>query len=205
MNMPLILEAFIAKYFNKKLMPGIVENYRRLQKKYGRTAVEMPRSGEDFFVASFGYQTSFMMRYMAMAFGAVCVILLVLALTVNPVSFEGLKIFFTFFVLCVILWLITLLQSGYVVYTSDWLYVKRPGKFSEFSMACLEGIKVKGKLTLIFSKEEQTSVEIPLEGSLYMDFVTFCEKHFPHIIAEIPADEYDKAKKKHASAWGNRL
>ncbi len=207
MNMPLILEQFIQKYFNKRLMPGIIEVYKKLQKKHGKAVAENPKAGVDFYIASFGYQTSFMMRYMAMAFGAVCIILLVLGLTVNPDSLMGLRIFLTFFVLCVLLWLITYKNSGYVVYTRDWLYVKRPGDFFAFAMDNLDSLKVKGKLALVFLENDgnKKTVEIPLESELYVNFVMFVEEHFPHVVAKIPEAEYDKAKRKHASAWSNRM
>ena len=108
MNMPFVLIQNIQKYFNKKLMPKIIEVYKKLQTKHGKDAAADPKAGVDFNLLSFGYQTSFMMRYMSIAFGIVSILLLVLGVTVNPGSLEGLKIFLTFFVLCVLLWILTL-------------------------------------------------------------------------------------------------
>ena len=207
MNMPKILEDFIARYFSKKLMPGILENYRRLQKKYAKQSADNPKAGEDFYVASFGYQTSFMMRWMSMAFAAVCVILLVIALVVNPVAFIGLRIFGTFLVLCVILWLLSYAQSGFIVYTPDWIYIQRPGKRLDYGMDKLCEMKVKGKLTLYFTAAASGNVkaQVPLEGALYMDFMNFLEKNAPQIVEKIPKEQYQRAMKKHGSAWGNRM
>ena len=35
MNMHKVLENFIARYFEKKLMPGIRKKYREMEEKYG--------------------------------------------------------------------------------------------------------------------------------------------------------------------------
>lgn len=219
MNMNKILDDFIAKYFKKRLMPGIRANAKRLAKRYGKdSAVSADKPGEDYFVSCFGFQTAFMMRYMLMAFGAVCLVLLGVAALVNPGALEGVKIFGLFFVLCLILWLISKMQSGFIVYAPGWLYMERPGKKADFSLEQLASVSVKKKLTLVFSAassdgseagnkaaDGKKQVDIPLEGSQYMDFMAFLEKNYPRIIEAIPEDVYKKAMRKHAGAWGNRM
>lgn len=221
MDLNKILENFIAKYFEKKLLPGIRETACRLNRQYGggQSAAQAAGSGgqaaggtgqasgplacgKDYYVNCFGFQTSFMMRYMLMAFGAVCLLLLAVAAVVNREALEGVKIFGTFFILCFILWLVSKRQSGFIVYGLKWIYIDRPGKKQEFSFETLKEIKVVKKLTLVF---ESAECVIPLEGVQYMDFMAFMEKNYPKAVKAVPKDVYDKAMRKHAASWGNRM
>ena len=210
MNMNNILEGVIARFFRKRLMGRILEVYGRLQEKYGKDGLKgEPEAGVDFFVASFGFQTAFMMKYMCMAFGAVCVALLVISLAVNEAAFQGLQIFLTFFVLCLILWALSKLQSGFVVYTRDWLYVDRPFRKADFAMDRLMEVRVDKQLRLVFGPDGDASggvtVVVPLEGSLSLDFMGFLEREFSQIYSRIPKDKLAKGRKKHGAAWGNRI
>lgn len=168
--------------------------------------------GRAYQFASFGFQTAFMMRYMTMAFAAVCVLLVIVALAVNPEAWRGVGIFGGFLGLCLLLWLISRLQSGIVVYTKDWIYVDRPYKKMDFSFGQLTEMKVSGKLTLMMSEGCSGAgsggvcrVVIPLEGAQYNDFMTFMENHFPDVVAKVPKAVYAKAKRKHGGSWGNRM
>ena len=207
MNMPFVLIQMIQKHFNNKLMPGIIEVYKKLQVKHGKDAANDPKAGIDFYLSSFGYQTSFMMRYMTIAFGIVSIILLVLGLTVNSGSLEGLKIFFTFFILCALLWLATLRKTGYVIYTSDWIYVKRFTDFKAFGVDQLVELKVKGDLALVFEnyKGEKIVVKAPLEGAYYEKFMSFCQEYASGVIEKIDPIVLEKANRKHISAWKNYM
>lgn len=214
MDLNKILENFIAKYFEKKLMPEIRETACRLNRQYGgrQSAAQDTGSagqafgplvcGKDYYVNCFGFQTSFMMRYMLMAFGAVCLLLLAVAAVVNREALEGVKIFGTFFILCFILWLVSKKQSGFIVYGPKWIYIDRPGKKQEFSFETLKKMRVVKKLTLVF---ESAECVIPLEGIQYMDFMAFMEKNYPKAVKAVPKDVYDKAMRKHAASWGNRM
>lgn len=210
MNMNKILEEFIKKYFDTKLMPGIRKNASRLEKKYGSGGDDQNIEGS-YHVKSFGFQTSFMMRYMLMAFGAVCIILLIVSVAVNGNAMEGVKIFGAFFIFCLILWIICKLKSGFIVYAPAWLYVEKPGKKSEFPLEDLKEIKVSGNLTLIFSKDHQSAgknsekIVVPLEGTQYEDFMRFLEANCPEVIEQIPEKVYRKALRKHGGSWGNRM
>lgn len=168
--------------------------------------------GREYQFASFGFQTAFMMRYMTMAFGAVCVLLMIVALAVNPEAWRGVGIFGGFLGLCLLLWLISRLQSGIVVYTKDWIYVDRPYKKMDFSFGQLTEMKVSGKLTLVMAEGDSGAggggacrVVIPLEGAQYNEFMTFMENHFPDVVARVPKAVYAKAKRKHGGSWGNRM
>ena len=217
MNMNSILEGFIARFFRKRLMPGILDGYRRLQGKYGAAGDCVneggagdgnPQAGVDFFVGSFGFQTAFMMKYMCMAFGAVCVALLVISLGVNSEAFQGLQIFLTFFGLCLVLWALSKLQSGFVVYTRDWLFVNRPFRKADFDLKLLSEVLVEKQLTLVFSENGSSGgakVVVPLEGNVYLDFMVFLEREFPEVYSRIPKDKLAKGRKKHGAAWGNRI
>ncbi len=207
MNMPFVLIQMIQKHFKNKLMPGIIEVYKKLQVKHGKDVASDPKAGIDFNLSSFGYQTSFMMRYMSIAFGIVSILLLVLGLTVNPGSLEGLKIFVVFFVLCLLLWLVTLRKTGYIVYTTDWIYVKRCTDFKAFGVDQLVELKVKGDLALVFEnyKGERIVVKAPLEGEYYEKFMSFCEQCAPEVIQKIDPEDFQKARRKHVSAWKNYM
>lgn len=170
--------------------------------------------GREYQFASFGFQTAFMMRYMTMAFAAVCVLLVIVALAVNTEAWQGVGIFGGFLGLCLLLWLISRMQSGIVVYTKDWIYVERPYKKLDFSFGQLTEMKVSGKLTLMMAERGSGTaagnggacrVVIPLEGSQYNDFMTFMENNFPDVVAKLPKTVYDKAKRKHGGSWGNRM
>lgn len=210
MNMNKILEEFIKKYFDTKLMPGIQKNASRLQKKYGSKGSDQNIEGS-YHVKSFGFQTSFMMRYMLMAFGAVCIILLIVSAAVNGNAMEGVKIFGAFFVFCLLLWIICKLKSGFIVYAPDWLYVEKNGKKREFPLEELNEIKVSGTLTLVFSKNHEPGgksaekIVVPLEGSQYEDFMKFLETHCPEVVGRVPEKVYRKALRKHGGSWGNRM
>ena len=94
MNMNLIFEQFIARYFDKKLMPGIRENVRRLFAAHPSPKDEDKaeyEKGKDYYVNSFGFQTEFMMRYMLMAFVAVSAALLVISAAVNRKRWRALR------------------------------------------------------------------------------------------------------------------
>ena len=207
MNMPFILIQRIQKYFEKKLMPGIIEVYKKLQTKHGKTIESDPKAGVDFNLLSFGYQTSFIMRYMTIGFGILCLFLLISALGAKTESLEGLKIFVMFFVICIVLWLITLRKTGYVMYTKDWIYVKRAGDFKAFGMDQFVELKIKGDLTLIFEnyKGERIAVKAPLEGEYYSKFMKFCQECAPEVFEKISSADYDKAYRKHVSAWKNYM
>ncbi len=214
MDLNKILENFIAKYFEKKLMPEIRETACRLNRQYGGVQSAAQDTGgagqafgplvcgKDYYVNCFGFQTSFMMRYMLMTFGAVCLLLLAVAAVVNREALEGVKIFGTFFILCFILWLVSKKQSGFIVYGPKWIYIDRPGKKQEFSFETLKKMRVVKKLTLVF---ESAECVIPLEGVQYMDFMAFMEKNYPKAVKAVPKDVYDKAMRKHAASWGNRM
>ncbi len=207
MNMPFVLIQMIQKYFNNKLMPGIIDVYKKLQTKHGKDIAKDPKAGIDFFLSSFGYQTSFMMRYMSIAFGIVSILLLILGLTVNPGSLEGLKIFLTFFVLCLLLWLMALRKTGYIIYTPDWIYVKRFTDFKAFGVDQLVELKVKGDLALVFEnyKGEKIVVKAPLEGAYYEKFMDFCKQWAPEVVDKIDSATFERAKRKHVSAWKNYM
>ena len=235
MDMNRILESLIRKYFGKQLFPGLADVYERLQRKYGGetgaagddtpcAATEKDQvlkdgaagngalPGREYQFASFGFQTAFMMRYMSMAFAAVCVLLVIVALAVNPGAWQGAGIFGGFLGLCLLLWLISRMQSGIVAYTKDWIYVERPFGKLDFSFRQLTEIKVSGKLTLMMADGNGETghggtdrVVIPLEGTQYNDFMAFMEKNFPDVVAKVPKAVYDKAKRKHGGSWGNRM
>ena len=206
MNMNLILEQFIARYFDKKLMPGIRENVRRLFAAHPSPKDEDKaeyEKGKDYYVNSFGFQTEFMMRYMLMAFVAVSAALLVISAAVNREALEGFKIFALFTGLCLVLWIICKMRAGFMVYAPEWLYVQKQKNIREFLWSDLKEVKVSKSLTLIF--EGEAPVVVPLEGSQYVDCMKFLEKHCAPVIESIPPQVYEKAMRKHAASWGNHM
>ena len=205
MNMHRVLENFIARYFDKKLMPVIREKYRKMEEKYGSFGGD-GEQGKDYYVNSFGFQTEFMMRYMTIAFGIVCLFLVVTALRIGGDAWNGAGIFAAFFGICLILWGICRVRRGYVVYNTRWICVSRGGRWRDESMDRLEKISVSGSLTLTFGAgKDALNVGIPLEGSQYLDFTRFLEKNFPKVIGRIPEKVYARAKRKHGSSWGNQM
>lgn len=224
MDFNVLLQKRIMQYFEKKLMPGIISKAAGLEKEYGSGEGE-PVYNKDFFVGSFGFQTLFMMRYMLITFGVICLFLLVMTIAVNPSALEGVKIFGTFFILCLLLFGVCVLQGGYVVYSKDWIYVNQFRKQRSFSMAELEAVDVSKKLTLIFGADNAAGkkgdvphktgaaayaggkrrLAIPLEGQQYVQFMTFLEKNEPRLTEAIPKAVYDRAMRRHAGSWGNHM
>lgn len=207
MNMHKLLEDFIAKYFKEKLMPKIREDAAHMEEAYGEGRHLNHGENDRYQISAFGFQTEFMMRYMLLAFGAVSVFLLIVAVGVNPGAMEGAAIFAVFFALCLVLWGICRLHRGFIVYTKDWLYLSRGKQRQEFAMKDLEAVKVSGTLTLIFQTApgSKLSLRVPLEGSAYVDFARFIEKYYPKIVSVVSEDAWKKAIKRHGSAWGNQM
>ena len=207
MNMHKVLENFIARYFEKKLMPGIRKKYREMEEKYGASGAGDGELGKDYYVNSFGFQTEFMMRYMTIAFGIVCLFLVATAFRIGGDAWNGAGIFGVFFGICLILWGICRIRRGYIVYNTRWISVSRGGHWADETMDRLSGISVTGNLTLTFGIEKNMArkISIPLEGGQYMDFTRFLEKNFSQVIAAIPEKVYARAKRKHGSSWGNQM
>ena len=190
MNMHKVLENFIARYFEKKLMPGIRKKYREMEEKYGASGAGDGELGKDYYVNSFGFQTEFMMRYMTIAFGIVCLFLVATAFRIGGDAWNGAGIFGVFFGICLILWGICRIRRGYIVYNTRWISVSRGGHWADETMDRLSGISVTGNLTLTFGIEKNMArkISIPLEGGQYMDFYPVSGKKL------LPGDRRDPGK-----------
>lgn len=203
-----LLDDLIEKYFQKRLMPGVAALVEKLNQKYGSGEEKETKEGEKTYeIRTFGFQTLFILLIMLVVFLVLCVVLLILAVTIGDGNFDGLLIFVVFSCLCLVLCVVARLQSGYAVYTSEWIYIEQPLKKHAFSWKDVKEMKVTGDLTFVYLNEEgkKTKARMPIEGRQYLDFMKFLESNCPDLVATIPSTVYEKAKRKHGSAWGNQM